>query len=61
MWDFNAYQHPSVTFVYAATKRESITAASELMPTPAAITSQVKLLEENIGLKLRKHSVPFQY
>lgn len=38
---------------YTAAKCESITlAASELMVTPAAITSQVKLLEENIGLKL---------
>lgn len=38
---------------YTAAKFESISlAASELMVTPAAITSQVKLLEENIGLKL---------
>ncbi|WP_419657806.1 transcriptional regulator, LysR family [Desulfosarcina variabilis str. Montpellier] len=38
---------------YTAAKYESITmAASELMVTPAAITSQVKILEESIGLKL---------
>lgn len=38
---------------YTAAKFESISlAASELMVTPAAITSQVKLLEESIGLKL---------
>jgi DNA-binding transcriptional LysR family regulator len=38
---------------YSAAKSESITkAAEELMVTPAAITSQVKQLEENLGLKL---------
>jgi DNA-binding transcriptional LysR family regulator len=38
---------------YTAAKWGSITkAAAELMVTPAAITSQVKQLEENIGLKL---------
>jgi DNA-binding transcriptional LysR family regulator len=38
---------------YTAAKCGSITkAAAELMVTPAAITSQVKQLEENIGLKL---------
>jgi DNA-binding transcriptional LysR family regulator len=38
---------------YFAAKSESITkAAEELMVTPAAITSQVKQLEENLGLKL---------
>jgi DNA-binding transcriptional LysR family regulator len=38
---------------YTAAKHQSISeAASELMVTPAAITSQVKLLEESIGLKL---------
>lgn len=38
---------------YTAAKCGSVTAAaSELMVTPAAITSQVKLLEESIGLKL---------
>ncbi|MDR3568672.1 MAG: LysR family transcriptional regulator [Syntrophobacteraceae bacterium] len=38
---------------YAAAKNGSITkAAAELMVTPAAVTLQVKQLEENIGLKL---------
>jgi DNA-binding transcriptional LysR family regulator len=38
---------------YLAAKWGSVTkAAAELMVTPAAITSQVKQLEENIGLKL---------
>jgi len=38
---------------YTAAKWGSVTkAATELMVTPAAITSQVKQLEENIGLKL---------
>ena len=38
---------------YSAAKSESITkAAEELMVTPAAITSQVKQLEENLGLRL---------
>ena len=38
---------------YFAAKSESITkAAEELMVTPAAITSQVKQLEENLGLRL---------
>ena len=38
---------------YAAAKSESITkAAEELMVTPAAVTSQVKQLEENLGLRL---------
>jgi len=38
---------------YFAAKSGSITkAAEELMVTPAAITSQVKLLEESIGLRL---------
>jgi len=38
---------------YAAAKFESITkAAEELMVTPAAVTSQVKQLEENLGLRL---------
>jgi DNA-binding transcriptional LysR family regulator len=38
---------------YTAAKCGSITkAASELMVTPAAVTSQVKQLEENVGLKL---------
>lgn len=38
---------------YAAAKCGSITkAAAELMVTPAAVTLQVKQLEENIGLKL---------
>jgi len=45
---------------YAASRSESNTgAASDLMVTPVAITSQVKLMEENAGLKLRKHFVPF--
>jgi DNA-binding transcriptional LysR family regulator len=38
---------------YAAAKSESITkAAEELMVTPAAVTSQVKQLEEDLGLRL---------
>lgn len=38
---------------YAAAKSESITkAAEELLVTPAAVTSQVKQLEENLGLRL---------
>ncbi len=38
---------------YAAAKSGSITkAAGELMVTPAAITAQVKQLEENLGLRL---------
>jgi DNA-binding transcriptional LysR family regulator len=38
---------------YAAAKSESITkAAEELMVTPAAVTSQVKQLEEHLGLRL---------
>jgi DNA-binding transcriptional LysR family regulator len=38
---------------YAAAKIESISkAAEELMVTPAAITSQVKQLEEDLGLRL---------
>jgi DNA-binding transcriptional LysR family regulator len=38
---------------YSAAKSQSITkAAEELMVTPAAITSQVKQLEENLGLRL---------
>jgi DNA-binding transcriptional LysR family regulator len=38
---------------YCAAKAESVTkAAEELMVTPAAITSQVKQLEENLGLRL---------
>ncbi|MBN2031661.1 MAG: LysR family transcriptional regulator [Deltaproteobacteria bacterium] len=38
---------------YSAAKSESITkAAEDLMVTPAAVTSQVKQLEENLGLRL---------
>jgi DNA-binding transcriptional LysR family regulator len=38
---------------YSAAKSESITkAAEELMVTPAAVTAQVKQLEENVGLRL---------
>lgn len=38
---------------YAAAKSESITkAAEELMVTPPAVTSQVKQLEEDLGLRL---------
>jgi DNA-binding transcriptional LysR family regulator len=38
---------------YSAAKSESITrAAEELMVTPAAVTSQIKQLEENLGLRL---------
>ena len=38
---------------YSAAKSRSITkAAEELMVTPAAVTSQVKQLEENLGLRL---------
>jgi DNA-binding transcriptional LysR family regulator len=38
---------------YTAAKAQGITrAAEELMVTPAAITSQVKQLEENLGLRL---------
>jgi DNA-binding transcriptional LysR family regulator len=38
---------------YSAAKSQSITkAAEELMVTPAAVTSQVKQLEENLGLRL---------
>jgi len=38
---------------YSAAKSESVSkAAEELMVTPAAVTSQVKQLEENLGLRL---------
>ncbi|MBN1222985.1 MAG: LysR family transcriptional regulator [Candidatus Aminicenantes bacterium] len=38
---------------YSAAKSKSITkAAQDLMVTPAAVTSQVKQLEENLGLRL---------